>query len=256
VKDRWFYETVQPKKSVDSHGISNETEALLTRTETVDDFLGELPGIGSNQVRIPNLGYAGPVECIPGYLEHAADTDESAWDIQGMIFDDKEIGWCEVTGWAVDHGVRMIYYAPISMAGPEFVGQHEHHVSLAEILSIMWGVSIPTRISDYRPSRGLQLPDNWREQNLIMRLLSTRRKFPGYGTMQARRVNVTEGNVKALSSKTIIRILKAQESMFKYGTFIPKSDREAEQSPEAQRWRSGRNLEWLRLRQASTFETD
>ncbi len=44
--------------------------------------------------------------------------------------------------------------------------------------------------------------------------------------------------------------------MFKYGTFIPKSDREAEQSPEAQRWRSGRSLEWLRLRQANSFETD
>ncbi len=93
VKDRWFYETVQPDKSTDSHGISNETEALLTRTEKVNDFLEELPGIGSNQVRIPNLSYAGPVESIPRYLEHAADTDESAWDIQGMIFDDKEIGW-------------------------------------------------------------------------------------------------------------------------------------------------------------------
>ena len=44
--------------------------------------------------------------------------------------------------------------------------------------------------------------------------------------------------------------------MFKYGTFIPKSDREAEQSPESPRWRSGRSLEWLRLRQANTFGTD
>jgi hypothetical protein len=44
--------------------------------------------------------------------------------------------------------------------------------------------------------------------------------------------------------------------MFKYGTFIPRNDREAEQSPEAPRWRSGRVLEWLRLRMAQTFETD
>ena len=250
VKDRWFYEIT------DSPGMPNEKEALITRTETINDFVENLPGIGSDQVRTPNLGYAGPIECIPGYLEHAADTDESAWDIQGMIFDDKEIGWCEVTGWAVDHGVRMIYYSPISMTSPEFVGQHEHHVSLAEILSIIRGVSITTRISDYKPSRALQLPDNWNEQNQIMRLLSTKRKFPVYGTMQTQRANSFQGEVKTLSAKSIIRILKAQESMFKYGTFIPKSDREAEQSPEAPRWRSGRTLEWLRLRQVNTFETD
>jgi hypothetical protein len=67
-------------------------------------------------------------------------------------------------------------------------------------------------------------------------------------------VNVPE--IKILSTKTIVRILKAQETMFKYGTFIPRNDREAEQSPEAPRWRSGRALEWLRLRQALTFETD
>jgi hypothetical protein len=234
----------------------NEKEALITRTATMDDFLDDLPVIESSHVRVPNVGYAGPVECLPGYLEHAADTDESAWDIQGMIFEDKEVGWCEVTGWAVDHGVRMIYYSPVAEAGSDFVGKHEHHVSLAEILSIMRGVSIPTRISDYKPSRGLQLPDAWGKQNQIMRLLSSKRKFPGYGTMQTQRVDGIGGNVKTLSSKILIRILKAQESMFKYGTFIPKSDREAEQSPEAPRWRSGRTLEWLRLRQASTFETN
>ncbi len=209
----------------------------------MNDLLEDLPGIGSSQVRAPNLGYAGPVESLPGYLEHATDTDEAAWDIQGIVFEDKEVGWCEVTGWAVDDGVRMIFYSPLAMAGPDFVGQHEHHVSLAEILSIMRGVTISTRISDYKPSRGLQLPGDWGKQNQIMRLLSAKQKFPGYGTMQAQRVNELEGNVKFFSSKVIIRILKAQESMFKYGTFIPKSDREAEQSPEAPRWRSGRTLE-------------
>jgi hypothetical protein len=34
-------------------------------------------------------------------------------------------------------------------------------------------------------------------------------------------------NVKILSSKTIVRILKSQETIFKYGTFIPRNDREA-----------------------------
>jgi hypothetical protein len=132
VKDRWFYETVPA--TANSHGMLNEKEALITRTATMNDVLEDLPGIGSSQARAPNLGYAGPVECLPGYLEHATDTDESAWDIQGMIFEDKEIGWCEVTGWAVDHGVRMIFYFPLAMAVPGLVGQQEHHVSFQVLL--------------------------------------------------------------------------------------------------------------------------
>jgi hypothetical protein len=89
-----------------------------------------------------------------------------------------------------------------------------------------------------------------------MKLLSVKRRFPICGTMLVRRATELCVEINALSSKTITRVLKAQESMFKFGTFIPKSDREAEQSPEAPRWRSGRSLEWLRLREAKTFETD
>ncbi len=74
--------------------------------------------------------------------------------------------------------------------------------------------------------------------------------------MLALRTTGMTSEIKALPTKTIIKILKAQETLFKYGTFIPRNDREAEQSPEAPRWRSGRALEWLRLRNAQTFETD
>jgi hypothetical protein len=59
-----------------------------------------------------------------------------------------------------------------------------------------------------------------------------------------------------LMAKTMRKILKAQESLFKYGTFIPRNDAEAEKSPEAIRWKSGRQLEWLRLKPANTFETN
>ncbi len=44
--------------------------------------------------------------------------------------------------------------------------------------------------------------------------------------------------------------------MFKYGTYIPRNDKEAEASPEAMRWKSGRRLEWIRLKSAKTFESD
>jgi hypothetical protein len=37
---------------------------------------------------------------------------------------------------------------------------------------------------------------------------------------------------------------------------VPKNDREANASPEAHRWKAGRDLEWLRLNEQGTFEQD
>jgi hypothetical protein len=59
-----------------------------------------------------------------------------------------------------------------------------------------------------------------------------------------------------MSLRQIRRVLSAKESIFKYGTFVPKNDREAGLSPEAPRWKAGRDLEWLRLNEQDTFETD
>ncbi len=89
-----------------------------------------------------------------------------------------------------------------------------------------------------------------------MRKIPWKRRRLVYGTMHVRNVIAMGTKVKALSSKLIIKILKAQETMFKYGTFVPRNDRDAENSPEASRWRSGRTLEWLQLRTANTFESD
>ena len=50
--------------------------------------------------------------------------------------------------------------------------------------------------------------------------------------------------------------MAARESLFKFGTFVPRNDREADASPEAPRWRAGRDLEWLRLTETGTFEND
>jgi hypothetical protein len=57
-----------------------------------------------------------------------------------------------------------------------------------------------------------------------------------------------------LGTKGIRRILNFKESIFKYGVFIPKNDHEADSAPESKRWASGRELEWLRLRDQGTFE--
>jgi hypothetical protein len=57
-----------------------------------------------------------------------------------------------------------------------------------------------------------------------------------------------------LSKRVLRRVMAAKESLFKFGTFVPKNDREAESSPEAARWRAGRTLEWVRLGQEGTFD--
>jgi hypothetical protein len=59
-----------------------------------------------------------------------------------------------------------------------------------------------------------------------------------------------------LTRRVFRRIMAAKESIFKYGTFVPKNDREAESSPEAARWKAGRDLEWMRLEQHGTFDGD
>jgi hypothetical protein len=52
------------------------------------------------------------------------------------------------------------------------------------------------------------------------------------------------------------RILATRESIFKYGIYLPKNDCDADASPESARWRSGRQLEWLRLKEVQAFEYD
>jgi hypothetical protein len=59
-----------------------------------------------------------------------------------------------------------------------------------------------------------------------------------------------------LSSKVVRRILAARESIFKYGIYLPRNDRDADASPERARWYSGRQLEWLRLKEVGAFEYD
>ena len=59
-----------------------------------------------------------------------------------------------------------------------------------------------------------------------------------------------------LSPKQVRRVMAARETLFKFGTFVPRNDREANASPEAHRWKAGRDLEWLRLNEQGTFEID
>ncbi len=59
-----------------------------------------------------------------------------------------------------------------------------------------------------------------------------------------------------LSKLVLRRVMAAKESIFKFGTFVPRNDRQADSSPEASRWKAGRDLEWLRLGIQGTFDGD
>ena len=48
--------------------------------------------------------------------------------------------------------------------------------------------------------------------------------------------------------------MAAKESLVKFGIFVPRNDRQADLSPEAARWKAGRDLEWFRLNVEGTFD--
>lgn len=233
-----------------SKSIFNGESPMINFKKSQKVNFGEITGLSD----VPLFDSLGPVETVPEYLEHAEDNEETAWSIQGLIFHDDEKGWCIITGWGVDHGVNIVFYAPVDARDTT---TEEEHASLFEVLSWISQSPMHPRLSDYRSSRAIKKSNRVGEvRSLIMRRLTVERRHPVYGMVNKPRITGFVPNIKILSSKTIIRILKSQESLFKYGTLIPRNDREAELSPEAPRWRSGRTLEWLRLKQAKTFETD
>ena len=197
------------------------------------------------------LSTLGPTEPISSKeLDEAGDNEVTACALQGMVFLDDQLGWCMVTNWGVDFGTNIIYYAPVAT---DNLGDDEHHASLSEVLAWIRQVPVVHRISEYRSSRRLS-GLSCKKAGLI-RILSAKQACAKWGTMHVRAIGDACSKIKFLPARVMRRIFKAQETLFKYGTLIPKSDREAELSPEAIRWKSGRQLEWLRLRAAKTFET-
>ncbi len=57
-----------------------------------------------------------------------------------------------------------------------------------------------------------------------------------------------------LSQRVLRRVLPAKESLFKFGTFVPTNEREADALPESHRWGAARSLEWLRMKDQGTFD--
>ncbi len=176
-------------------------------------------------------------------------------DEQGVLLYDSELDWCRINGWGVECGRPIVHYSPMGSSSPM---EAEQHSSVDEIVALIKLSPIPPVTPRYEPSRVLKQSSQQRK-NLCYRskIDDSFNEEPSSGTYTVLNLGARMGSYagKPLSNKTVRRILRAQETIFKYGTMIPRNDAEASRSPEAVRWMSGKQLEWLRLKQASTFET-
>jgi hypothetical protein len=117
----------------------------------VDDLTGTFNVRSSAPTFVPGLNMA--VEELPDYLQNAKDNEESAWDLQGLIFHDDELDWCRITDWGVDHGTNIVFYSPVESTTPE---TDEEHASLSEVLTWIQQSPVHARISDYKSSRAIR----------------------------------------------------------------------------------------------------
>jgi hypothetical protein len=131
----------------------------------------------------------------------------------------------------------------------------EHHASLAEVLEWIKKSPHPPSYRGYKSSRALKRSLNGHNTCLFLRVMACQPVRSIIGTMVPNDRPRIMHKAKLMTTRIIRKVLKMQESLFKYGTYVPKNDKEAEASPEAVRWRSGRRLEWIRLNTAKTFES-
>ena len=166
-------------------------------------------------------------------------------------FIDPKLGACTITHWDTECGQRRIFYRPDDDI------TDVHHASLSAVQAWVARGDIGAVRSP-----GTQL---------YFRKLNGCFGYP----IEAVSSTAVTANIKCLDSKiqssivpadvsrwplvpikisTLRRILKADMSIFKYGIYVPRNDRDAARSPESIHWKAGRRLEWLRLLKVNAFE--
>jgi hypothetical protein len=231
VKDRWYYEPISSS--------SAPTIVDDSALPVLPDHLGQLIQIDQES------------------LKKMANDENGACSLHGTLFHDEELGWCVINGWGVECGVTIVYYAPIPLSENEFISiPDDHHASLQEVLSWIKDSPVLLQCSKYKSSRALRRSKRSSTKKCLWnQMLGLQMRLPIVGTMVRRDKIRTLHPAWLLATRTIRRIFKMQESLFKYGTYVPRNDKEAAASPEAVRWHSGRQLEWIRLKTAKTFES-
>ncbi len=194
-------------------------------------------------------------------------------DFVGTSFFDGELGWCAVTAVGNCFGSPVVSYE--SLAFPPRLDRSAHRqdfYSTESDLLAWFRRSVAASACDllnwtvrlYGPGRepftphelvygkravgGAPIPASSPSPR-VAQALCTRPCPPVSGRSRPLRPVL-------LSPRQIRRVMAARETLFKFGTFVPRNDREANASPEAARWKAGRDLEWLRLNEQQTFELD
>ena len=182
-----------------------------------------------------------PVFVPPPTTPSVFDIDSQCQELVGCQFLCPLLGPCEVTHWDTDFGQHRLNYTSTS-------GRDHHQASLPEVQAWVRKDALPRKLAAsttlfWSKVFGLfGFPDQPPEivqgsvRGLVSRLQTSMCPH-----------DVSRWPLPVLSSTRMRLVLKAKETIFKYGVYVPKNDKDANLSPERVQWRAGRTLEWLRL---------
>ena len=183
---------------------------------------------------------------IQTQLDTSIDNDLQAAGLVGESFHDPDLGECVVTGIGSEGGTMIVYYKasngqihwePMSQVRG-FVNQNANNDT--------WTRMQQRRVAFAQQVRGISgTPDPPHKQvSVLVAAMQTRVRYNSTKTW----------NQRPMGQSVLRRILRSTASIFKYGVLVPKNDGEAEKSPEAVRWKAGRDVEWIRLQLIDTFD--
>jgi hypothetical protein len=180
-------------------------------------------------------------------------------DFVGTLFRDSDYGWCVVTAWGGCSGAPVLFYAPFASVSPalaSFTGK-VFFSSEADLLS--W-LRLSVQLIERSSLMTAQTSHEYARYCDLSALPNLDSVRPGPASASRACPPVSGRNYPlrpvVFSPRQLRQVMATRETLFKFGTFVPKNDREANSSPEAPRWRAGRDLEWLRLNETGTFEGD
>jgi hypothetical protein len=228
VKQRWYYETV-PTPALATH--LDKYEAAITMQPEAARYPSKCEN-GVQDFVPPEWSVCGLPESL-GVMEHVTDAyleslpmnEIGAQMLQGLLFHEHDLLWCRITGWGVENSIPMVFYSPILA---DDIVRDEEYASLGEIVALLRQSECAPVIPKFEPSRVLRLSESFR-RNLCYKQLSYKATYPdlpsiGYSAPAVSGVPVGSYNGMVLTDKIIKRILRAQETIFKYGTLIPRND--------------------------------
>ena len=192
----------------------------------------------------------------PAGNDNEMSLDAQAAGLVGSQFYDEELLWCTVTAWGTSHGTHIIYYRPTVPTSTS--SGEDDFSSLTEVMA--WIGRSPEPPDPSPPPESRQIRRSPRFSTALVARFHPARPAPSpllFGQPFSR-LPVTSSPTRRsaffLKPARLRQVLKAKETIFKYGVRVPRGDRDAATCPDAIRWKAGRDLEWMRLQAMNTFD--